>query len=324
MKILKKILSISISCFFIYLCLKDIPLKNLFNSINFNLNLLILAIILLFLINILKALRLKILLRNYKIQKFNFYFKPILIRQFLNTTFIGNIGELVTPMILKKNLKCSYFEGLSIVFSERLIDLSVITFIFGISLLASDLNLPSTFFYTYFIIYFFFLITFLLLVNYKKKIFFIPRKIRNKIFLGYKSSIKNKNILWQTFLFSIIIWTTFIIIDFLIFTSFDVTHPISNLPNVIFLTGIILLSQFVPAAPASVGIFNFFVIETIEIFYKSQGIIYDLTVQIQITSISFIILLIYITPHITWGGYLFYKETLLNLDKIKKITLKDK
>ena len=120
MKILKKILSISISCFFIYLCLKDIPLKNLFNSINFNLNLLILAIILLFLINILKALRLKILLRNYKIQKFNFYFKPILIRQFLNTTFIGNIGELVTPMILKKNLNCSYFEGLSIVFSERL------------------------------------------------------------------------------------------------------------------------------------------------------------------------------------------------------------
>ena len=64
MKIFKKILSISISCFFIYLCLKDIPLKNLFNSVNFNLELLIFAISLLFLINILKAARLRILLKN--------------------------------------------------------------------------------------------------------------------------------------------------------------------------------------------------------------------------------------------------------------------
>ena len=65
MKILKKILSISISCFFIYLCLKDIPLKNLFNSINFNLNLLIFAIYL-FLINFLKAARLRLLMKNIK------------------------------------------------------------------------------------------------------------------------------------------------------------------------------------------------------------------------------------------------------------------
>ena len=316
MKIFKKILSISISCFFIYLCLKDIPLENLFNSINFNLSLLILAIILLFLINILKALRLKILLRNYKTQKFYFYFKPILIRQFLNTAFVGNIGELVTPMILKKYLKCSYFEGLSIVFSERIIDLSVITLIFGISLLTSDLNLPYSFFYTYFIIYFFLIMIFLLLVNYKKKIFLIPMEISKKIFLGYKFSIKNKDILWHTFLFSIIIWTIFIITDYLIFISFEATYPISSLSNVIFLTGIILLSQFIPAAPASVGIFNFFVIEAIEAFYKSKGIIYDLNIQIQITSISFIILLIYIIPHITWGGYLFYKETILSLNKI--------
>ena len=91
---IKKILSILISLFFIYLCIKDIPLKNLFNSINFNLNLLIFATISLFLINILKAARLRLLMKNYKKRQFNFYLRPILLRQFLNTTFFLNAGEL--------------------------------------------------------------------------------------------------------------------------------------------------------------------------------------------------------------------------------------
>ena len=149
----KKIISILISCFFIYLCLKDIPLKNLFNNIQFNIYLLIIAILLLFFINIIKAYRLKVLLKYYKTKKFNFYLKPILFRQFLNTTFIGNIGEIITPVILKKYFKCTYFEGLSIVISERLIDLTVISFIFGISLLFSGLNLDNQIFYIYFVLY---------------------------------------------------------------------------------------------------------------------------------------------------------------------------
>ena len=317
MTILKKILSILVSCFFIFLCLKDIPLDNLFNNIKFNFPLLLIAILLLFLINIVKAYRLKILLKNYKKKKFNFYLKPILFRQFLNTTLIGNVGELVVPFFLKKYFKCSYFEGLSIIISERFIDITVISLIFGISLLFNNLNLDKQIFFIYFGLYIFLIIFFLFLVNSKKSIIIIPQKIIKNLRLGYKYSVKNLDILWISFFLSFLIWSIFIIIDLLIFKSFEVTNGISSLPNIIFLTGIILLSQLIPGAPASIGIFNYFVIETIKAFYMVQGLNYDLTVQTQLTSISIIVLLIFILPHITWGGYVFYKEAEFSIEKIK-------
>ena len=317
MTILKKILSILVSCFFIFLCLKDIPLDNLFNNIKFNFPLLLIAILLLFLINIVKAYRLKILLKNYKKKKFNFYLKPILFRQFLNTTLVGNVGELVVPFFLKKYFKCSYFEGLSIVISERFIDITVISLIFGISLLFNNLNLDKQIFFIYFGLYIFLIIFFLFLVNSKKSIIIIPQKIIKNLRLGYKYSVKNLDILWISFFLSFLIWSIFIIIDLLIFKSFEVTNGISSLPNIIFLTGIILLSQLIPGAPASIGIFNYFVIETIKAFYMVQGLNYDLTVQTQLTSISIIVLLIFILPHITWGGYVFYKEAVFSIEKIK-------
>ena len=317
MTILKKILSILVSCFFIFLCLKDIPLDNLFNNIKLNFSLLFIAILLLFLINIVKAYRLKILLKNYKKKKFNFYLKPILFRQFLNTTLVGNVGELVVPFFLKKYFKCSYFEGLSIVISERFIDITVISLIFGISLLFNNLNLDKQIFFIYFGLYIFLIIFFLFLVNFKKSIIIIPQKIIKNLRLGYKYSVKNLDILWISFFLSFLIWSIFIIIDLLIFKSFEVTNGISSLPNIIFLTGIILLSQLIPGAPASIGIFNYFVIETIKAFYMVQDLNYDLKVQTQLTSISIIVLLIFILPHITWGGYVFYKEAVFSIEKIK-------
>ena len=177
------------------MCLKDIPLKNLFENLKFNSYALFFAIFLLYVINFLKAQRLKILLKNYKRKKFNFYLKPILLRQFLNTVFMGNIGEVITPIYLKKYFKCSYFEGLSIIISERLIDLTVITFIFGVALLFNELNLDIQFFFIYFSIYILLIFTFLFIVNFKKKIFLIPMKIISNFNLGYKYSIKNTNIL---------------------------------------------------------------------------------------------------------------------------------
>jgi len=313
----KKIISILVSCFFIYLCLKDIPLKNLFNNIQFNIYLLIIAILLLFFINIIKAYRLKVLLKYYKTKKFNFYLKPILFRQFLNTTFIGNIGEIITPVILKKYFKCTYFEGLSIVISERLIDLTVISFIFGISLLFSGLNLDNQIFYIYFVLYIFSILFFLFLVNYKKNIFFIPKKIIKNLKMGYIFSIKNIDIFLVSLLLSIVVWSVFILIDLLIFKSFKLTIQISTLSNIVFLSGMMVFSQLIPGAPASIGIFNYFIIETIEAFYNAQGIDYDLTMKTQLTSISMIVLLIFIIPNITWGGYIFYKEALFSIGKVK-------
>jgi uncharacterized membrane protein YbhN (UPF0104 family) len=313
----KKIASISISIFFIYLCLKDIPLNTLLIDVDYNLNILIIAILILFLINIIKSIRLKILLQNFKKKNFSFYFKPVLLRQFLNTVFFFNIGELLTPLVLKRYFKCSYFEGLSILFSERLIDLTVITLIFGVSLIFNDFNLGNEIIYIYFAIYFFLIFSFLYIVKFKKKIFLIPKKIIQKVISGYNLSIKNKNILWLSFLFSFTIWIVFIFIDLLIFKSFEITSPIATIPNIIFLTGVMVFSQFIPAAPASVGIFNFFIIQTIEAFYIAQGISYDLSTKIELTGISIIVLVMYVIPDITWGGYVFYKETLVSLKKIR-------
>ena len=40
--------------------------------------------------------------------------------------------------------------------------------------------------------------------------------------------------------------------------------------DIIFITGVILVSQLIPSAPASIGVFNYFVIKTIEIFYQTK------------------------------------------------------
>ena len=145
-------------------------------------------------------------------------------------------------------------------------------------------------------------------------------KLHPKENIPYNKKIKKKHIQELKsllFFLSFLIWSVFILIDLLIFKAFEITNPISTLPNIIFLTGVMVFSQFIPAAPASIGVFNYFIIETIEAFYRAKGINYDLTIQTELTSISIIILLIFIIPDITWGGYVFYKESLQGLKKFK-------
>lgn len=315
MNFFKKIVSILISVFFIYLCINDIPINSLFKNIQFYLGLLIFAIILLFLINILKAFRLKILLTNYKNKKLEFYLKPILLRQFLNSAFIGNLGEFAVPYVFKKYLKISYSESLSLTIIERILDLTFITLIFGITLFFNDLLFDREMIYIYFSLYFFFICIFIFIVNSKKKIFLIPKKIINQFKEGYKKSISHNRIFIYAVIYTVLIWLVYIFIDCLIFYSFDSIRPIFTIPNIIFITGVILVSQLIPSAPASIGVFNYFVIKTIEIFYETMGLSFDLQVQSDLTSISIIILLIYILPDITWGAYYFYKELNKNMKK---------
>ena len=247
-----------------------------------------------------------------------------MLRQFINTVFFGNIGELVAPSLLKKYFKCSYFSGLAIIISERLIDLSVITFIFSIFLFFNDFDFERELLYSFLAIYILLIVLFLFIATYKKKILLIPNKVIKNLKLGINNSVRDLNILKITILFSLAIWSVFILIDFLLFKSFDLTSPISTLPNIIFLTGVMVFSQFIPAAPASIGIFNYFIIETIAAIYNAKGMNYDLTIQTELTSITIIILLIFLIPHITWGGYFFYKES-LDLQKLKlKSSLKKK
>lgn len=312
-----KVLSLCISIFFIYLCLKDIPLKNLFKDIYFNLNLLIYGLILIFFVNILKALRFKILLSKYKKKNLNFYIKPALIRKFLNSTFFGNVGELAVPLIFKRYLKMTYIEGLSIVSIERLLDLSVISLFFGIGLYYIDFNFFNEIIILYFILYFSLILIFIFLINYKKKLFFFPKTYLEKFKIGYQMTIKDTRLFLKSIIITFIIWGVYIIIDLLLFKSFEITNPISSVPNIIFLTGVVLASQLIPAAPSSIGVFNFFVIQTIQKFYEVLNLEYNAQIEASLTSISIIVLILYIIPDITWGAYVFFKETSVNLKNIK-------
>ena len=83
-----------------------------------------------------------------------------------------------------------------------------------------------------------------------------------------------------------------------------------------------MISQFIPSAPSSIGVFNYLIIEIITKFHEVQNLEFSLQTQAELTSISMIILVIYILPDITWGAYLFFKETTLNLSKIKNYSIR--
>ena len=123
---------------------------------------------------------------------------------------------------------------MSILFSERLIDLTVITLIFGVTLFFNNFDLDNQIIYGYFLIYFSLVAFFLFIINYKKKLFFISNSVIQNFILGYKFSIRNKDILWISFFLSFTIWLIFILIDLMIFRAFEITNPISTIPNIIF------------------------------------------------------------------------------------------
>ena len=321
MKFLKKIVPISISFFFIYLCFKDISFKNLFANLNFNIWLLIYGVLLLFFINYLKAYRFKILLKNYSNKSIKFYLKLVLIRQFLNSTFFGKIGELSVPFMLKKNLNISYLEGIAIIITERIFDLSLISLIFGVTLFFFNYDFISQLAIYYYLFYFLLIFFIIFLIKYNIKLFFLSKKKSNKFIIYINRTIENSNTFIKLFLITFLIWSIFILIDFLLLKSFEVTNSISSLSNVIFLTCVIFLSQLIPSAPSSAGLLNFFVIKTIERFYEILNLDYNLQIQTELTSISIILLLIYIFPDITWGTYVFLKETSLNIKKLHSNSL---
>ena len=318
---MKKIISLSVSIFFIYLCIKDIPLKILFSEINLRTDFIFLSVLLLYFVNILKAYRFKYLLSNYKKKKFSIYLKPPLIRQFVNSTFFGNLGEFVMPFLFKKYFRITYVEGFSITLIERFLDLTFISLIFGFFLFFNDLEIYINIIFLYFFGFF----TLLFLTFYimqTNNIFLNKLKIIKHLQMGYKKSLKRNKFIYEIITLSFLIWTVFIIIDLFLFNAFEVTSKISSLPNIIFITGVIMISQFIPSAPSSIGVFNYLIIEIITKFHEVQNLEFSLQTQAELTSISMIILVIYILPDITWGAYLFFKETTLNLSKIKNYSIR--
>ena len=99
--------------------------------------------------------------------------------------------------------------------------------------------------------------------------------------------------------------------------SVELLKSVLNIPNIIFLSGLIFIAQLVPSAPSSIGVFNYLVIEALEFFFRINNVEFDIMVKAQITSISFIVLIISILPDITWGFAVFVKETSVKLKDLR-------
>ena len=63
-------------------------------------------------------------------------------------------------------------------------------------------------------------------------------------------TIKDSRLFLNSIIITFIIWGVYIIIDLLLFKSFEITNPIIQC-KCHFLTGVVLASQLIPAAPSS-------------------------------------------------------------------------
>ena len=312
------LISFFISLLFLYLSVKDIKLIDLFNQhIKVDYSYLLLALSILYLSIYVKAYRLKILLKNYKQFKLSTYTRPILIRHFLNATVPGNLGEFAKPYILKEYLKKTYFECFSITIIERSFDLIVFALIFGIALFFNQIDLNLSFLIIYMSFFFIGLLFFFLIIKSKVISKFFNFDFVKHLRNGAYSALNDKYQILNTSFLTLFLWFILITADFFLFFSFDILKSVLNIPNIIFLSGLIFIAQLVPSAPSSIGVFNYLVIEALEFFFRINNVEFDIMVKAQITSISFIVLIISILPDITWGFAVFVKETSVKLKDLR-------
>ena len=311
-------ISLFISFLFLYLSLKDINFSDLFNQkIGLNYFYIFLASIILYFSIYIKAYRLKILLKNYKQLNLRTYTKPILIRHFLNATLPGNLGEIAKPFILRNYLKKPYFECFSITIIERVFDLIIISLIFGVALFFNQIGLDLTYVIIYLLFFLTGLILFFFIINNNLVLKLLPFSFLKQLKEGVFYALKDKYQIIKVLLVTIVLWFFLCTADFFLFSSFYILNGILTIPNIIFLTGLTVVAQLIPSAPSSIGVFNYLIIEALEFFFRVNNIDFDVSLKAQITSISFIVLLISILPDITWGFFVFMKETTVKLRELK-------
>lgn len=317
-KLYPKTISLIIGLIFLYLSVKDIELGYLLSQkIKINYIYLFLSSVILYLSIYIKAYRLKILLKKYKQLSFSTYTKPILIRHFFNAALPGNLGEVAKPYVLKNYLKKPYFEFLSIVIIERAFDLAVMLSIFWVALIFNQIGLDLIYvlMFTFFFLLGLILFYFLIISENIFKLF--PFVFLKQFKIGANNALKDKYQIIKVSLITIFLWIILCSADFFLFLSFDVLNEIVTIPNIIFLTCLIVIAQLIPSTPSSIGLFNYLVIQTLEFFFTVNNIDFDLSLKTQITSISFIVLFISVLPDITWGLFVFIKETSLKLKDLK-------
>ena len=315
------VVSFLISILFLYLSVKDINLSDLFNhQIKVNYLYLFLTSAILYLTIYIKAFRLKVLLKNYRQLNLDTYTKPILIRHFLNATLPGNLGEIAKPYILKSYLQKPYFECLSITIIERIFDLIIISLIFGVALMFNHIGLNLNFIILYMIFFFIGLISFIFLIKSNFIIKYFPLNFLKQLREGAFYALKDKDQIIKVSLITILLWIFLCLADFFLFSSFDVLSEILSIQNIIFLTGLTVVAQLIPSAPSSIGVFNYLIIEALDFLFRINNIDFDIALKAQITSISFIVLFFSILPDITWGFFVFTKETSIRIQDLKNFS----
>ena len=80
--------------------------------------------------------------------------------------------------------------------------------------------------------------------------------------------------------------------------------------------------EFTYASRSEHNIAQRLIIQTIEFYFNVNGIYIDNSIILEVTYASFIILIVSILPDITWGFFVFVKETSIQLNKIKSYKFK--
>ena len=206
---------------------------------------------------------------------------------------------------------------MTITIIERIFDLIVITLIFGVALFFNQIGLDLSFLIIFISLFFVGLVLFFLIIksNFISNFFYFNfiKQLRD----GATFALYDKFQIISTFLITFFLWFVLCAADFFIFSSFNILSNVLTIPNIIFLTGVTVVAQLIPSAPGSIGVFNYLIIEALEFFFKINNIDFDIMIKTQITSISFVVLLVSILPDITWGFTVFVKETSIKLQDLK-------
>ena len=297
----KFLFGIIISIVFSFFSFKNFQINTLFSLLNnINYSIIALAIFLLIFSVYLRAIRWKLLFNSSNI-KTRSLFDAELIGYFGNNIFPLRFGEFLRCIIVSENYKISKTYIFGTVILERLLDMLGVIFV-SIFLLILNYSILIDFILEFNLLYVFILIPFILF--FSNKLYFFKNFFKNKFMkniIDGISGINKENILF-IILYTLLIWSIYIIEVYLIQSSIQLNL---NFSECIFLLIISTFALSIPSSPANIGTFEFSIIfgmSTLGLYIDNQDLVISFSVLLH--ALTFI-------PYTILGGMLFIQNNYL-------------
>lgn len=301
----KVILGLLISISLIFYLFYKIDIKNVLSVIQkFNPNIIVLLLLIYIIGMFLRTIRWKLIIEQNDKINIILIFKALVLGYMINNLIPAKMGELARVEYLKrtKGLRRSFLFGTIMI--ERSMDvLLVITFL-AFSLIFSQ-SIRNVFAYNQWIIYLLlfvvlFFIYFMLKPNSIKWFFrFLPNKLKKKLgnitdsFTTAILFINNKQFLFSTIIYSLMIWCLTLISVYLILKGLSVTLPFYAY---FFIIAAGVLGMVIPSTSGGIGVYHAIATGSLLVFGVEPAT--ALTFSIISHSIDFF-------PGIILGGILF-------------------